>query len=79
MPDLILLRHGRSLWNELNLFTGWHDVDLVAQGEDEARAAGRLLANDADLDLRILHTSLLTRAIRTSPWPWNQPADPGCR
>ena len=66
MPDLILLRHGRPLWNELNLFTGWHDVDLVAQGEDEARAAGRLLANDADLDLRILHTSLLTRAIRTS-------------
>ena len=33
VPDLILLRHGRSEWNELNLFTGWHDVDLNAAGE----------------------------------------------
>ena len=65
VPDLILLRHGRSEWNELNLFTGWHDVDLNAQGEAEARAAGLLLA-EADIDLRILHTSLLTRAIRTA-------------
>lgn len=66
MPDLILLRHGRSLWNDLNLFTGWHDVDLVAQGEAEAKVAGELLAAEEDLDLRILHTSLLTRAIRTA-------------
>jgi 2,3-bisphosphoglycerate-dependent phosphoglycerate mutase len=65
MPELILLRHGRSEWNELNLFTGWHDVDLNAQGEAEAAAAGRLLA-EAGLDLRVLHTSLLTRAIRTA-------------
>ncbi len=65
VPDLILLRHGRSQWNQLNLFTGWHDVDLDAQGEAEARDAGRLLA-ESDLDLRILHTSLLTRAIRTA-------------
>ncbi len=65
MPDLILLRHGRSEWNELNLFTGWHDVDLNAQGESEARVAGELLA-DSGLDLRIVHTSLLTRAIRTA-------------
>lgn len=65
MPDLILLRHGRSEWNELNLFTGWHDVDLNAQGELEAAEAGRLLA-ESGLDLRILHTSLLTRAIRTA-------------
>ncbi|HEY5303337.1 MAG TPA: 2,3-diphosphoglycerate-dependent phosphoglycerate mutase [Acidimicrobiales bacterium] len=65
MPDLILLRHGRSEWNELNLFTGWHDVDLNAQGEVEAAEAGRLLAA-SDLDLRVLHTSLLTRAIRTA-------------
>jgi len=66
VPDLILLRHGRSVWNELNLFTGWHDVDLDAQGEVEAQQAGRLLAAETDLDLRMLHTSVLTRAIRTA-------------
>ncbi|MEI6709798.1 MAG: 2,3-diphosphoglycerate-dependent phosphoglycerate mutase [Actinomycetota bacterium] len=66
MPDLILLRHGRSDWNDRNLFTGWHDVDLAAQGVDEAIAAGQLLSAEKDLDLRILHTSLLTRAIRTA-------------
>ncbi|MDE2281540.1 MAG: 2,3-bisphosphoglycerate-dependent phosphoglycerate mutase [Actinomycetales bacterium] len=66
VPDLILLRHGRSEWNELNLFTGWHDVDLTADGEAEAAAAGRLLADEPGLDLRIVHTSLLTRAIRTA-------------
>ncbi len=66
MPDLILLRHGQSEWNLKNLFTGWQDVDLTATGEAEAAAAGRLLAAEADLDLRIVHTSLLTRAIRTA-------------
>ena len=66
MPDLILLRHGRSKWNDLNIFTGWQDVDLSPEGEDESRAAGRLLASEADLDLRVVHTSLLTRAIRTA-------------
>ena len=66
MPDLILLRHGQSEWNQLNLFTGWQDVDLTSQGEEEARAAGALLAAESDLDLRVLHTSVLTRAIRTA-------------
>ena len=66
VPDLILLRHGQSQWNELNLFTGWTDVDLTAQGEIEARLAGELLAGEGDLDLRVLHTSVLTRAIRTA-------------
>ena len=66
MPQLVLLRHGQSLWNAENLFTGWYDVDLSPQGEDEARAAGALLAADADLDLRVVHTSVLTRAIRTA-------------
>ncbi len=66
MPQLVLLRHGQSLWNAENLFTGWFDVDLTAQGEDEARAAGALLAADPELDLRVVHTSLLTRAIRTA-------------
>ena len=66
MPQLVLLRHGQSLWNAENLFTGWYDVDLTEQGEEEARAAGRLLADEAGLDLRVVHTSLLTRAIRTA-------------
>ncbi len=66
MPDLILLRHGQSLWNDLNLFTGWTDVDLTTLGENEARVAGELLAAERDLDLRVLHTSVLTRAIRTA-------------
>ena len=66
MPQLVLLRHGQSLWNAENLFTGWYDVDLTALGEAEARAAGVLLAADPDLDLRVVHTSLLTRAVRTA-------------
>jgi 2,3-bisphosphoglycerate-dependent phosphoglycerate mutase len=64
--DLVLLRHGQSTWNAENLFTGWVDVDLTERGESEARAAGELLAGETDLDLRILHTSVLTRAIRTA-------------
>jgi 2,3-bisphosphoglycerate-dependent phosphoglycerate mutase len=66
MPQLVLLRHGQSLWNAENLFTGWYDVDLTAEGEVEARSAGTLLGADSDLDLRVVHTSLLTRAIRTA-------------
>jgi 2,3-bisphosphoglycerate-dependent phosphoglycerate mutase len=65
VPDLVLLRHGRSEWNDLNLFTGWQDVDLSEAGEAEARAAGELLGR-AELDLRVVHTSVLTRAIRTA-------------
>jgi 2,3-bisphosphoglycerate-dependent phosphoglycerate mutase len=64
---LVLLRHGQSTWNAANLFTGWEDVDLSALGESEAHQAGRLLANEGeDLDLRVVHTSVLTRAIRTA-------------
>jgi 2,3-bisphosphoglycerate-dependent phosphoglycerate mutase len=65
MPELILLRHGQSDWNAKNLFTGWEDVDLTEQGRFEAEAAGRLLS-EAGVDVRMLHTSLLTRAIRTA-------------
>ena len=65
MPELVLLRHGQSVWNAENLFTGWHDVDLSPLGEDEARAAGVMLT-DGDLDLRVVHTSVLTRAVRTA-------------
>ena len=65
MLRLVLLRHGQSTWNAENLFTGWYDVDLTRLGESEARESGRLLA-EAELDLRVLHTSVLTRAIRTA-------------
>ncbi|HEV2640855.1 MAG TPA: phosphoglyceromutase [Actinocrinis sp.] len=62
---LVLLRHGESAWNAKNLFTGWVDVDLTAQGEEEAIRGGRLLA-DRGLLPDVLHTSVLRRAIRTS-------------
>jgi 2,3-bisphosphoglycerate-dependent phosphoglycerate mutase len=65
MPTLVLLRHGQSQWNEKDLFTGWIDVDLTAKGEDEARAGGRALGAAGVLPT-IVHTSLLTRAIRTA-------------
>jgi 2,3-bisphosphoglycerate-dependent phosphoglycerate mutase len=64
--DLVLLRHGQSTWNAENLFTGWVDVDLTEAGEAEARAGGELLAAEPGLDLRLVHTSVLTRAIRTA-------------
>ncbi|MSO43509.1 MAG: phosphoglyceromutase [Candidatus Planktophila sp.] len=63
--ELILLRHGESEWNAKNLFTGWVDVALSAQGEDEARCGGALLAERGLLP-DLLHTSLLRRAIHTS-------------
>ncbi len=66
MPELVLLRHGQSEWNARNLFTGWEDVDLTEAGAAEAAAAGRVLGTETGLDLRVLHTSLLTRAIRTA-------------
>jgi 2,3-bisphosphoglycerate-dependent phosphoglycerate mutase len=66
VADLVLLRHGESVWNAENLFTGWVDVGLTPRGEAEARAAGALLGAEEDLDLTVLHTSLLTRAIHTA-------------
>lgn len=62
---LILLRHGESTWNLENLFTGWTDVGLTEQGEEEAREAGRLI-DEEGLDPDILHTSVLVRAIKTA-------------
>ena len=61
---LVLLRHGQSTWNELNLFTGWHDVELTAQGEREATAAGAVM-RDEGLRFDFAHTSVLTRAVMT--------------
>ena len=62
---LILLRHSHSDWNAKNLFTGWVDVDLTAAGEAEGRRGGELLAEHG-LRPRVVHTSLLRRAIRTA-------------
>ena len=65
MPGkLVLVRHGQSTWNLENLFTGWTDVDLTAQGCEEARAAGKLLREHC-FDFDVAFTSVLKRAIRT--------------
>ncbi|MBT8105478.1 MAG: 2,3-bisphosphoglycerate-dependent phosphoglycerate mutase, partial [Woeseiaceae bacterium] len=61
---LLLCRHGQSEWNLKNLFTGWKDVDLTDQGNEEAIAAGRLLA-ELGYDFDVAYTSVLKRAIRT--------------
>jgi len=61
---LVLLRHGQSIWNLENLFTGWIDVDLSAQGLEEAQEAGRLLKAEG-IAFDIAFTSVLKRAIRT--------------
>jgi 2,3-bisphosphoglycerate-dependent phosphoglycerate mutase len=64
MLKLILLRHGESLWNRENRFTGWTDIDLSEQGIQEARrAAGVLKAQGFSFD--VAYTSVLKRAIRT--------------
>ena len=62
---LILLRHGHSVWNEKNIFTGWVDVGLTEQGRVEARRAGELIA-ESGLAPTVLYTSLLKRAIHTA-------------
>jgi len=61
---LLLVRHGQSTWNLENLFTGWTDVDLSAQGVEEARQAGVEIAR-AGLVPDFVMTSVLKRAIRT--------------
>ncbi len=62
---LVLLRHGESEWNKLLLFTGWWDSQLTELGEAQATEAGRLMA-ERGIAPDVLHTSLQTRAIRTS-------------
>ncbi len=62
---LILLRHGESLWNAENLFTGWVDVALSEKGKAEAQRGGELM-RDAGLLPDVVHTSLLRRAISTA-------------
>src|SRR6056297_521210 len=64
MHQLVLLRHGESVWNKENRFTGWTDVDLTDAGIEEARAAGRILREKGFI-FDVAFTSVLKRAIRT--------------
>lgn len=63
MSSLILIRHGQSLWNAANRFTGWTDIDLSPEGEEEAAEAGMKLAGNL---IDRVHTSDLIRAQRTA-------------
>ena len=62
MSKLVLVRHGQSLWNLENRFTGWVDVPLTAKGREEAVRGGRLIH---DIQFDIAYTSLLVRAEET--------------
>ncbi len=64
MHRIVLLRHGESLWNRENRFTGWTDVDLTETGIEEASSAGRLLKENG-YRFDVAFTSVLKRAIRT--------------
>lgn len=64
MTKLVLLRHGESVWNKENRFTGWTDVDLSPKGIEEARAAAKLL-KEGGYTFDVAFTSVLRRAIRT--------------
>jgi 2,3-bisphosphoglycerate-dependent phosphoglycerate mutase len=64
MKKLVLLRHGESIWNQENRFTGWTDVGLSDKGLAEARAAGQLLKAEG-YDIDVAFTSVLRRAIKT--------------
>jgi 2,3-bisphosphoglycerate-dependent phosphoglycerate mutase len=64
MYKVVLLRHGESVWNKENLFTGWTDVDLSEKGKEEALEAGRTLKREG-YTFDVAYTSVLKRAIRT--------------
>ena len=64
MIKLVLLRHGQSVWNLENRFTGWTDVDLSEQGVKEAHEGGKLL-REGGYCFDMAYTSVLKRAIRT--------------
>jgi 2,3-bisphosphoglycerate-dependent phosphoglycerate mutase len=64
MNKIVLLRHGESVWNKENRFTGWTDVDLSEKGLEEAHDAGRLLKQEG-FTFDVAHGSVLKRAIRT--------------
>jgi len=64
MPEMILLRHGESVWNKENRFTGWTDVDLSSKGIEEVKKAVELLKNDG-ITFDVAFTSVLKRGVRT--------------
>ncbi len=64
MYKLVLIRHGESVWNKENRFTGWKDVDLSEKGRGEAQSAGELLKAEG-FEFNLAYTSVLKRAIRT--------------
>ncbi len=64
MMKLVLVRHGESEWNKLNLFTGWTDVDLSEKGHEEAIQGGKILKEEG-FDFDVAYTSRLKRAIHT--------------
>jgi len=64
MYNVVLLRHGESIWNKENLFTGWTDVDLSEKGIEEAKEAGKILKKEG-YTFDLAYTSVLKRAIRT--------------
>lgn len=64
MKKLVLLRHGESVWNKENRFTGWTDVDLSEKGLEEAKKAGNVLKKEGFV-FDVAFTSVLKRAIRT--------------
>ena len=64
MSKLILTRHGQSLWNAENRFTGWVDIDLSEKGILEAKKSGKLI-KELNVDINISYTSFLKRAIKT--------------
>jgi len=64
MYKVVLLRHGESIWNKENLFTGWTDVDLSEKGREEATQAG-VMMKEAGFSFDLAYTSVLKRAIRT--------------
>ena len=64
MPRLAIIRHGQSIWNAQNRFTGWVDVPLTEQGEQEARKAGRHL-DGSGVEWHVAYTSVLQRATET--------------
>lgn len=64
MYKLVLIRHGESVWNKENRFTGWKDVDLSEKGREEAQSAGELLKTEG-FEFDLAYTSVLKRAIRT--------------
>ena len=64
MSNLILVRHGQSLWNKEKRFTGWADIDLTEQGQQEAKHAGKLI-KELNVEFNVCFASIQKRATNT--------------